>query len=210
MDRMKLALGLLALTMLPIIAFLALRSVAADRRNETAQGLDTTLEQALAQSPKPLIPGGAPFFFAEKVSLAEARERTSFTIPLPSAVDESSLVEVWVTSDQVARERRSVALRFADGLTIIMDGPVLESPLYAESVAEEGTPFKLLQVNGHAGRGKDPGVSEGLTGKGPYPGSVDWWVGEVQLSIYHPNLSMRELLRIAESMPGPARRPGAR
>ena len=91
---------------------------------------------------------------------------------------------------------RSLAFVYSNGLTIIIHQE--NKSINWESLAT--SPFTLINVNGHAGVGKDPGKQEIMGKSYEYPGSVSWQVGRLQISIYSQHHSMEELIRVAESM----------
>ena len=142
------------------------------------------------------MPLGAPIV-GEQVGLAEAQVRVPFQVPLPSYVPNSAaLAEVWASPKDVKPSMRSLAFVYSNGLTIIIHQE--DEATNWEALATP--PFTLININGHAGVGKDPGKEEVMGEWYDYPGSVSWQVGRLQISVYSQHHSMEELIRLAKSM----------
>lgn len=64
--------------------------------------------------------------------------------------------------------------------------------------------FKGTTVRGIKALGKDPFVKTTSIGtQANIIGSLSWWVNQVDISLYHPTLTMQDLVAIAETMPDP-------
>jgi hypothetical protein len=155
-------------------------------------------------------PSGGPIA-GDRVSLEEARARTSFPIPLPSYMPEgAALREVYASGMDNPRLYRQAALVYENGVYIILrygrmawswESPFRERP--------EG--FGPVEVNGHPGVGGEPGLESMCVSNapstewecregGPRPGVVEWQVGPLVTAVYSYDHSLTELLRVAESM----------
>jgi hypothetical protein len=162
----------------------------------STKGGEVTLTQGTAIIPPTRLPGESPIA-GDKVSLAEAQARLPYIFTLPAdTITTASISEVWVSSADMPGELQRVWLIYSNDLEISIEGWP-ESPIYYVE-----SPFQLVTVRGVTGRGKDPGVARGKGSREQkYPGSVSWWTNRVQITIYHPDFSLAQLIRIAESMP---------
>jgi len=128
----------------------------------------------------------------DKVSLDEARVRTSFPIALPSYMPEgAALREVYASGLDVPPSYREAALVYENGVYIILRYGGMawswESPFRARP---EG--FELVEVSGHGGVGAEPRPGR--------PGVAEWQVDGLVTAVYSYDHSLAELLRVGESM----------
>ncbi len=136
-----------------------------------------------------------PLPSAERVSLAEAQARVPYKIPLPEAAE---IQKVWASPTAVDQADRSVAVRFSDGLLLVAH-PMAQPPDW-DSIIATAPLFKKITVDGNPGIGVTPGTTE-VRGKAhPYPGSVEWWVDGLDLTLYSESMSLETLLDLAESL----------
>ena len=64
--------------------------------------------------------------------------------------------------------------------------------------------FREVSVGGKTGTGKDAFVKTTNIGTQiDVPASVHWWDNKVDIRLYHPTMTMQELVRIGEAMPSP-------
>jgi hypothetical protein len=57
-----------------------------------------------------------------------------------------------------------------------------------------------IKVNGNEGMGTSPGFTTYDGNNYPYPGSVEWWVDGLDITLYSDTFSLDELLKIAETV----------
>ena len=160
--------------------------------------------EAVVPRPPPHQPIGG-----DMVTLAEARERTPYTIPVPpQSVVGADLVEVWASRADRPSESKKVYLKYSNGLKISI-GASIEDMDYGDADLLDGT-FKAATVRGIRAIGKDPYIETTSIGtQANIIGSLSWWVNQVDISLYHPTLTMQELVTIAEAMPDPVWDSGA-
>ena len=137
----------------------------------------------------------SPLGNGELVSLDEAQARLSFTIPLP---DGFAVKEVWVSPEEVASDDRAVAIQFENDLLLIIH-QLANEPNWDGTISSVPELAKI-SVNGHNGLGANPGTKFVAGKEYPYPGSVEWWVDGVDITLYSDTLSLEELLKIAEAV----------
>lgn len=145
---------------------------------------------------KPILPQvDWPLPNAEELSLAESQARVAYSIPLPEDVE---IQKIWATNAAVEISERSVAIQFVDDLLLIVH-PMKQSPDWEGIIAS--TPvFVKVEVNGNPGIGVDPGYTEVNGMKYTHPGSVEWWVNGLDITLYSNTYSFAELLKVAQSM----------
>lgn len=153
--------------------------------------------------PEPAPPQEGPIA-GVKVSLGVARELTPYTIPTPTeGTDGAELLEVWVSHEDRQQMIHEVYLVYSSGLEIHLEGKpgridygsLIKPPLIVAAT-----------VKGVSARGKDSSVRPLDVGGDVYwdtRANVSWWVNGVAIRLYHPMLSIEQLLEIAESMPNP-------
>ena len=142
----------------------------------------------------------------DRVTLEEAQERTPYTIPIPPrSVVDADLDEVWASFEDRPAKSKQVYLKYSNGLKISI-GAQPEDMGYgdADLLALLDGPFEGATVRGIPAVGKDPYVKTTSIGtQANIIGSLSWWVNQVDISLYHPTLTMQELVTIAEAMPDP-------
>ena len=140
------------------------------------------------------------------VTLEEAQERTPYTIPIPpQSVVGADLEEVWASYEDRSAEFKQVYLIYSNGLEISIGASMEDMDYDDEDILDllDG-PFKGATVRGIRAIGKDPYVGATSIGtQANIVGSLSWWVNQVDISLCHPTLTMRELITIAEAMPDP-------
>ena len=137
----------------------------------------------------------------DTVTLREAQRRTPYTIPIPpqSAVG-ADLEEVWASPESYLTEYKQVYLKYSSGLEIFISGS-MEYMDYGEDV---DSPFKQANVRGIGAEGLDHYIKTTKSGtRESVPGSLSWWVNQVDIRMVHPTLTIQELVAIAEAMPDP-------
>lgn len=152
--------------------------------------------------PRPVgPPDGAPIF-GDKVPLEVARARTRYTIPIPAdTATAAELTEVWVSPEADSPGYQQVYLIYSNGLEMSIGGRTAY-PMDFTSLTYP--PFQAITVKGAPRRANDPFVTQTkYRGEVKGRGTVSWWVNGVWISIRHRELSMDQLLRVAESMPAP-------
>lgn len=153
-----------------------------------------------AHVPRP--PAHAPIV-GELVTLEEAQERTPYTIPVPPAdIVDSDIQEVWASKTQIAAEHKKVYIIYSNGLKIYLGGNP-DTPPPAD-LSELPDTFRQVSVGGKTAIGKDAFVKTTNIGTQiDVPASARWWDNKVTIVLYHPSMTMQELVRIGESMPAP-------
>ena len=153
-----------------------------------------------AHAPRP--PAHAPIV-GERVTFEEAQQRTSYTIPVPPAdVVESDILEVWASKTHIAAEHQKVYIIYSNGLNISLQA-ILTAPPPAD-LSELPDTFREVSVGGKTSLGQDAFVKTTSIGtQVNVPASIQWWDNKVDIRLYHPTLSLQELIRIGESMPAP-------
>lgn len=147
--------------------------------------------------PKPEPPSwDGPFPFAEEVTLSESQDRMPFEISLPGYL---KVQKVWASTAAVELENRSLAILFTNGVELFIHQA--EHPIEYVPVVNQNPQLKLIAVKGHTGMGADPGTIIGGGEEYRYPGSVSWWENGLDIELYSDDLSLDELLRIADSIP---------
>ncbi len=159
-----------------------------------------------ASSAQPSVPAPAPLagnapIVGDEVTLEVAQQRTPYVLPVPTeTITQATLKEAWVSLDSVPAEFRQAYLIYSNGLRVSIGGR--PDPIDFDSFKDPS--FQAIRINGIPGSGKDPGTAQlEIGGQVAVPGSVSWWINGVWISIYHDNMSMAQLLRVAESMPEP-------
>ena len=192
--------GIVILLAIPALIglFVATKLFSTDR--ETASTVPIPAPRVDEAIPRP--PLGVPIN-GDMVTLEEAQRRTPYTIPIPpqSAVG-ADLVEVWASPEGTPAQFKQVYLKYSNDLEISI-GTRMDTVDYGDDdLLDE--PFKGVTVRGIKARGKDPFVKTTSVGAQAHIiGSLSWWVNQVDISLYHPTLTMRELIAIAQAMPDP-------
>lgn len=153
--------------------------------------------EGLLGEPAPPLSEGP--IVGDRATLEDAQARLSWNIPLPSITwGESQLIEVWVSPANWDMSDRQVYLIYSNGLEISIWGQSL-APDYAAALEP---PFRLVNVRGTSGLGKEAGVQQ-IEGHGEheYPASVTWWERGLVINIYSYSHSLDQLIAVAESMP---------
>lgn len=156
-------------------------------------------QQVLPQNYQALLPKKSdnPLGSGEEVSFEEAQRRISYPIPVPEA---EKVKRVWISTNPENPSDQSVAIRFKRDLLLIIHKFESEKPPdWDKAIANEPL-FKKIDVNGNSGMGADPGVKEFLGQPYSYPGSVGWWVNNLDITLYSDTMSLEELLQIAETV----------
>ena len=197
--KKKIAFGIVVLLLIPaLIGVVVVTQILPSDRNAPTS-IPIPAPRVVDVVPGP--PGGSPIS-GERVTLAEAQDRTPFTIPIPpqSAVS-GEIKEVWASDEGVSDEFKQVYIIYSDGLKISL-GTHYGSKDFSELVTGS---FSQVTVKGNPGRGKDPFVKTTNIGtQVNVIGSLSWWESNVDIRLYHPTLTMQELVVIAEAMPAPA------
>ena len=189
--KTKILLAALLLVVFPAITVYLVFRIS---KSNDWESVENTVAVAPRPAPAPPVPGG------ERVSMQEATMRTPYKIPIPSLADyHGKFTEVWVSPKRFPPEFHQVGLRYSDGLKISVGG----SPERLD-LSGLGPPFTSTKVNGLEATGKDARFST-LSDGTPvrYPASISWWFDGVQITLYHPTWSLKQLKELAESMPLP-------
>ena len=156
------------------------------------------LSPNLPQDHQALLPNKSdnPLGSGAEVSFVSAQNRLSYSIPQPKSEE---VERVWVSTDPENPLEQSVAMRFKSGLLLIIH--THEKPIdnWDQTIAIMPV-FKRIDVNGNSGMGSDPGVTEVQGQSYAYPGSVEWWVNGLDITLYSDTMSLEELLKIAETV----------
>ena len=198
--KKKIAFGVVVLLLIPAVigAVVVTQILTSDRSAPTSRHVPAPAAWLVDDVPGP--PGGSPIA-GERVTVAEAQARTPFTVPIPAknAVT-GEIEEVWASDEDVADEFKQVYIIYSDGLKISL-GTHYGAKDFSELVTGS---FRQATVKGSSGRGKDPFVKTTNIGtQVNVIGSLSWWESDVDIRLYHPTLTMQELLVIAEAMPAP-------
>jgi len=148
---------------------------------------------------EPAPPLGEGPIVGDLLTLAAAQARLSWSVPLPAeTLGQAQLAEVWASPADWNQRDRQVYLVYSNGIEISI-WPQSLAPDYAAAVEP---PFKLVNVRGASGLGKEAGVQQ-IEGHGEneYPASVTWWEYGLVVNIYSYSHSLDQLIAIAESMP---------
>ena len=139
---------------------------------------------------------GRPFPAAEQVaSMPEARTRLAFDVKLPQLNGGWSPTAIWVSSSTEPEIYQQFQIYFSNGIRLTASRQEKE-PRW-QAVAERSLNSTLVQVAGHLGIGRDPGVVEFDGEKISEPGVVSWWQDGLHMALFSPTLSMDELLDLA-------------
>lgn len=146
-------------------------------------------------APGPPIRGGDP------VTLEEAKQRTPYTIPVPPVnVVESDIDEVWISEEHDSEELDRVHIIYSNGLEISIEG--YTTPIDFSQLKEYMS--RQVSVRNMPGLGKERFIKkrrDGMTIRRLT--SLSWWDNQVRITLYHPTVSLEELVRIGETMPSP-------
>jgi hypothetical protein len=138
-----------------------------------------------------------PLERGEEVSFAEAQRIISYLIPRPEA---EKIKRVWISTNPENPPQQSVAIQFKRDLLLIIHTTERATPPDWDRTIANVPVFKKIDVNGVSGMGADPGVTEFLGRPYSYPGSVEWWVEGLDITLYSDTMSLEELLKIAETV----------
>ena len=190
--KLRILIGVVALLVVPAL----LASFAMVRYISEQGGSEGIPAHAPRPPPYPPIVG-------DHVTFEEAQQRTPYTIPVPPAdVVESDIQEVWASKTHIAAEHKKVYIIYSNGLRISLH-VILTAPPPAD-LSELPDTVREVSVGGKTGTGKDAFVKTTNIGtQVDVPASVHWWDNKVDIRLYHPTLSLQELIRIGESMPSP-------
>jgi len=145
---------------------------------------------------EPLLPQiNGPLPNADEVPFSQAQARISYTIPLPEAVE---IKKVWVSVNAAGSSEQSVAIQFSGDLLLITHK--MAKPPNWDGIIASAPELKKINVNGNTGIGADPGST--VSGEKEYfhPGSVQWWVDGLNMTLYSDNLSLEDLLKVAQNV----------
>jgi hypothetical protein len=143
-----------------------------------------------------------PLLRGEEVSLVEAENILSFAIPQPKGEE---IEHIWVSTNPENPLDQSLAISFQNDLLLIIH--TNEKAIRWDETITNMPIFKAVTVNGNSGMGADPGETEVWGQPYAYPGSVEWWVNGLDITLYSDTLTLEQLLKIAETMPEPAALP---
>ena len=197
--KLRILIGVIVLVVVPVlIATFAIFRFTSE--GENSGGPPVQASTNVAQAPRP--PAHAPIV-GDRVTLEEARQRTPYTIPVPSLhVVGSDIQEVWASRQNKADEYKQVYVIYSNGLKISMGGdPNTPPPIDLSKLPDA---FREENVGGKTATGKDAYVKTTNIGtQVNVPASLRWWDNKVLIILYHPTMSLQELVRIGEAMPAP-------
>ena len=198
--KLKIALGIVVLLIIPALIglFAATQSLSTDRETASTVPIPAPrIDEAIPRPPMHQPIGG------DKVTLYEAQRRTPYTIPVPpQSVVGADLVEVWASHEDRPAKSKQVYLIYSNGLKISIGASMEDMDYGDEALLDDN--FKGTTVRGIKALGKDPFVKTTSIGtQANIIGSLSWWVNQVDISLYHPTLTMQDLVAIAETMPDP-------
>ena len=190
--KLRILIGVVALLVVPAL----LASFAMARYISEQGGSEGIPDQAPRPPPYPPIVG-------DHVTFEEAQQRTPYTIPVPpSNVVESDIQEVWASKTNKVDEHKRVYIIYSNGLKISLGGSPTAPP--PADLSELPDTVREVSVGGKTGTGKNAFVKTTNIGtQVDVPASVRWWDNSVSIVLYHPTMTMQELIRIGESMPAP-------
>lgn len=149
----------------------------------------------------PRVAPGPPIRGGDPVTLEEAKQRTPYTIPVPPVnVVESDIDEVWVSEEHDSEELDRVYIIYSNGLEISIEG--YPTPVDFSQLKEYMS--RQVSVRNMPGLGKERFIKkrrDGMTIRRLT--SLSWWDNQVRITLYHPTVSLDELIRIGETMPSP-------
>ena len=198
--KLKIAFGIVVLLIIPALIGLFVMTQLFSTDRETASTVPIPaprVDEAIPRPPMHQPIGG------DKVTLKEAQRRTPYTIPVPpQSVVGADLVEVWASHEDRPAKSKQVYLIYSNGLKISI-GTRMDTIDYGdEDFLDDNS--KGVTVRGIKAIGRDPFVkTTNIGAQANIIGSLSWWVNEVNISLYHPTLTMQELIAIAEDMPDP-------
>ncbi len=224
MMKLRIALGVVVVVVVALMGvFAAARFFSTDRQVASevaapAAQAATAIPPGTASPypPLPRPPPGPPIPGGDKVTLEEARRRTPYTIPIPPrSAAGADIEEIWASEKDMPPKFKQVWIIYSNGLEISMSSAQEETDLHKPSLVDDV--FGTTTVRGIKALGKDAYVDRIDLGEGEFatynvPGSVSWWVNDVDTTLYHPTLTLRELEKIAETMSDPiwpSNQPGA-
>ena len=190
--KLRILIGVVALLVVPAL----LASFAMVRYISGQGGSEDIPAHAPRPPPYPPIVG-------DHVTFEEAQQRTPYTIPVPPAdVVESDILEVWASKTHIAAEHKRVYIIYSNGLNISLGGsPTAPPPADLSALPDT---FREVSVGGKTSLGQDAFVKTTNIGTQiDVPASIQWWDNKVDIRLYHPTMTMQELIRIGESMPAP-------
>lgn len=152
------------------------------------------------------IPAQAPAhapILGERVTLEETQQRTPYTIPVPPTdVVGSDTREVWASEQNRVDKYMQVYIIYSNGLEISMGGAPSNPPPIDLSQLRDA--FREERVGGKTDRGKDAYVKTKKKGtQVGVPASLSCWDNQAKIPLYHPTMTLQELVRIGEAMPAP-------
>ena len=158
--------------------------------------LDKSSYQVIPTYPPSFLPKTDwPLPDAEELALVDAQARVPYFIPLPEGIE---IQKVWASTVAVGASERAIAVQFTEDLLLIIH-PMAEPPNW-DGIIESVPIFVKVNVYDNAGIGTDPGITEANGVQRPYPGSVEWWVDGLDITLYSNTISLEELLKIAQTL----------
>ena len=150
-------------------------------------------------------PPPSPPIRGDRLTPEEADERSPYTIPFPDpAVADGNPDEIWVSREGTQPKSHQVYLIYPNGLRISI-GARTDAVDHSVAAGETG---RQVSVLGKPASGRDPYMKTTTDGQRvPIVANLTWWVNRVEIALYHPTLSMDELVEIAETMSDPVWKP---
>ena len=143
-----------------------------------------------------LRPQDRVVFNGRKVMITEAEAAVGYPVPLPDTVAASraNLDEVWVNSDT-----RQVGLVFAEKITIRMQPAIHPDPAhhFDRFVAENNVVAEVGQLRGQPALIITPNTDAYDSN----PALVEFYRGDIDISVFSYDYGTATLLAVAESMP---------
>jgi len=187
---------ILSISMLAILLFATILSLP---KNFFSNDQVEFLSPTSPQNYQALLPNKSdnPLGSGEEISFVAAQNRLSFSIP---QIESEEVERVWVSTNPENLSEQSIAIRFKSDLLLIIHA--YEKPIDNwDQIIATMPAFKKIDVNGNSGIGADPGTTDVRGQPYAYPGSVEWWVNGLDVTLYSDTLSLEELLKIAQTIP---------
>lgn len=197
--RLRIVIGIVVLLVVPaLIATFAIFRFTSEQGDSGGPPVQASTN--VAQAPRP--PAHAPII-GDRVTLDEARQRTGYTIPVPPAnIVASDIQEVWASEPHIADEYKQVYIIYSNGLKISLGGDPNTPPTI--DLSKLPGAYRQENIGGKTATGKDAYVTTNNIGaQVNVPASLRWWDNKVLVILYHPTMSLQELVRIGEAMPAP-------
>ncbi len=197
--KLRILIGMIVLVVVPVlIATFAIFRFTSEQGGSGGPPIQASTN--VAQAPRP--PAHAPIV-GDRVTLDEARQRTPYTIPVPPLdVVGSDIQEVWASRQNKADEFKQVYIIYSNGLKISVGAtPNTPPPVDLSKLPDA---YRQENIGGKTATGKDAFVKTTNIGtRVNVPASLSWWDNKVLIILYHPTMSLQELVRIGEAMPSP-------